>query len=932
MTESSGAMDYSWTLNLPKTDFPMKADLPHREPEIERFWDEIDLYRKTQEKHAPRGRYVLHDGPPYSNGDVHVGNAMQNKLPKDFIVKFKTMQGFRAPYVPGWDNHGMPIENNVSMEFRKAGKRPTNIELRKRCREYASHWVDVQKKQYKRLGIGGDWENPYLTMSKDFEGMTVRVFAELALQGYIYRGLRPIHWCYHDETALAEAELEYRDHESPSIFVRFPLVRDPKGVFADQPVEDSYAVIWTTTPWTIPANLALAVHPEFDYVIVQVGRDRYLLAAELLGHTMASIGIHEYHVVRKLVGRDLEGLVFRHPIFDRESPVVFADYVTLTEGTGIVHTAPGHGREDFMTGLEYGLEILSPVDERGHFTEEAGQFAGMSIKEGDKAVVDALRERGALLACAVLQHSYPHCWRCHNPVIFRATVQWFLSMDHKDLRARELEAIEGVRWLPEDSYNRIKTAMESAPDWCLSRQRAWGVGIPVFYCENCRAEVMTHESFEAVVRAVEAEGSDVWFEKPAEEILPSGFKCPKCGGDRFSKETDVLDVWFDSGSTCRAVLESRPELGFPADLYIEGYDQFRGWFGKSLNIGVATKGAPPYRAVAAHGMTTDAQGLKMHKSRGNVIRTADVTARYGADVIRLTASSFDLFSDARLSEEVLQRATDAYRRLRNTFRFLLGNLYDFDPGRDSVAREDMPEIDRWILHRLQEIAAEVTAGYEAFELQRVFHTAHNFAAVDLSALYLDIIKDRLYASAPRGIERRSAQTALYEILSTMVRALAPVLAHTAEEVWRLIPGENKALSVHLTDFPEAKAEFVDQQLAERWQRIFEVRDEAYRAIEQARQSGVIGKPLESRVRISAPEPLYSFLHPYAEDLPAVLIVSQVVLDQAAEGKELSIEVTPPEGRKCDRCWLVLESVGEDAEHPTLCERCAEVVSEIAKGE
>jgi isoleucyl-tRNA synthetase len=922
-------MDYSKTVNLPKTEFPMKADLPHREPEIQQFWDEIGLYRKTQEKPAPRGKFVLHDGPPYSNGDVHVGNTMQNKLPKDFIVKFKTMRGFRAPYVPGWDNHGMPIENNVTAEFRKAGKHPEKIELRRRCREYASHWVDVQRKQYKRLGIGGDWENPYLTMSKDFEAMIVQVFAELAKQGYIYRGLRPIHWCCHDETALAEAELEYRDHESPSIFVRFPLVRDPNGVFGEHPADHNYAVIWTTTPWTIPANLALAVHPDYDYNVVDVGQDRYLLASDLLEHTMASIGVRDYRIAGRLAGRKLEGLVFRHPIFERDSPVVLADYVTLSEGTGVVHTAPGHGREDFLTGQQYGLEILSPVDERGHFTEEAGQFAGMSIKRGDTAVVEALADRGALLAQSMLKHSYPHCWRCHDPVIFRATVQWFLDMDHNNLRQSELEAIESVQWLPQDSYNRIKATMESAPDWCLSRQRAWGVGIPVFYCEGCGAEMMTDESFGAVIKLLQAEGSDAWFEKPAAEILPKGFKCPDCGGSRFTKETDVLDVWFDSGSTCRAVVEARPELGFPADLYLEGYDQFRGWFGKSLNIAMATRGAPPYRAVAAHGFGVDAQGFAMHKSRGNVIRTTDVTTKYGADVVRLTSSSFNLFSDARLSEEVLQRATDAYRRLRNTFRFLLGNLYDFDPERHRVARDDMLEIDRWIMHRLQQVIQEITAGYEEYEFHRVFHTAHNFAAVDLSAIYLDIIKDRLYASAPDDPMRRSAQTALYEILSTMVRALAPVLAHTAEEVWRYLPGEGKALSVHLADFPEVKHEFQDEELAARWQRLFDLRDEVYRTIEQARQSGVIGKPLESRVRISAPPALYDFLSEnVSNDLPSVLIVSQVVLERAPEGQPLSVEVEPPEGRKCERCWLVLETVGGDAKHPTLCARCAEVVSGI----
>ncbi len=918
-------MDYGKTVNLPKTDFPMRADLTKREPDIERFWEEIDLYRLTQEKDAPRGKYILHDGPPYSNGDIHVGNAMQNKLPKDFIVKFRTMMGFRSPYVPGWDNHGMPIENNVSAEFRKAGKKPDKLELRKRCREYASHWVEVQKGQYRRLGIGGDWDNPYLTMSKEYEGMTVKVFSELAEQGYIYRGLRPIHWCYNDETALAEAEIEYADHESPSIFVRFPLVADPNGVFAGHPSQNSYVIIWTTTPWTIPANLAVAAHPDYDYVLVDIGGDRYLLAAELLSHTLAQIGITEYKVAKKIKGTELEGVVFRHPIFDRESPVVFADYVTLTEGTGIVHTAPGHGREDFMTGQQYGLGVLSPVDSKGRFTEEAEQFAGMTIKQGNSAVMDELEKRGALLAHSIVRHSYPHCWRCHQPVIFRATVQWFLDMNHKDLKSRELDLIDSVEWLPHESHNRIKATMESAPDWCLSRQRVWGVGIPVFYCDECGEVIMTHESLEAATKLVYAEGSDAWFEKPAQAILPAGFTCPKCGAAQFNKETDVLDVWFDSGSSCRAVLEQRPELGYPADLYFEGYDQFRGWFGKSLNIGVATKGEPPYRTVAANGFGVDGLGRKMSKSIGNVINTSDVTNKYGADVVRLTASSFSVFADARLSDEVFQRATDAYRRIRNTFRYFLGNLSGFDPATDMVPRKEMLEIDRWILHRLQQVISEVTAGYESLEFHRVFHTVHNFAAVDLSALYLDIIKDRLYASAPNELKRRSAQTALYELLTVLVSLLAPIVVHTAEEVWKFVPGEGRSVSVHLADFPVVRDEFVDEALAAKWQRIFEVRDQAYQALEEARQAGTIGKPLESRVTITTGNSVFDLLKPYESELPALLIVSQVVLEESPNSEETKVTVETPKGEKCARCWLVLESVGCTEEHPTLCARCIDAI-------
>ena len=918
-------MDYSKTVNLPKTDFPMRANLPDREPDYQRFWEEIDLYRASLEKPAPAGAYVLHDGPPYSNGDVHVGNAMQNKLPKDFLTRFMSMRGYRAPYVPGWDNHGLPIENNVAAEFRKAHKTPTKLELRKRCREYAGSWVDKQRSQYKRLGIRGDWDNPYLTMATEYEADEIRVFASLALKGYIYRGLRPIHWCVFDETALAEAEIEHETHSSPSIFVRFPLVEDPKGVFAG--ASESHAIIWTTTPWTIPANVAMAVHPDYEYALVKSGESTYLMAAELREATLSAIGA-EGRVVKTVKGSELEGLVFKHPLFDRKSPIVFADYVTLEDGTGIVHTAPGHGREDFQTGQKFGLPIINPVDEKGVFTEEAEQFAGLRVLgEGNGAVVEALREAGALLADGEVEHSYPHCWRCHKPVIFRTTVQWFLNMEHDNLRQRILEAIEDVKWMPNDGKTRTISLMESAPDWCLSRQRSWGVGIPVFYCQSCNKEVMTRESFDAAFEAVREGGSDAWFEKSAEEILPKGFACPHCGGSSFTKENDVLDVWFDSGSSWSAVLAARDELGVPADLYYEGYDQYKAWFGKSFIVSMAITGKPPFKAVTAHGFVVDALGRAMHKSRGNVVKTTDVISKFGADVIRLTASSFDIFSDAKLSDEALQRSTDAYRRIRNTFRFLLGNLYDFDPEKDSVPYKDMLEMDRWILHRLQKLIGTVTDGYDNCEFHRVFHSANNFCTVDLSAQYMDILKDRLYASGPDSRKRRSAQTALHTLLSVLVRVLAPVLAHTSEEVWKFMPGENRPASVHLAEFPQVDAAMIDEHVESRWQRLLDVREEVYKTLEQARQSGVVGKPLESRIELKAPGALYDFLKDYEDQLPALFIVSQVALNKG-DGDALAVEVVAPEGEKCERCWLVLESVGHQDGHPGLCARCGEVVSKL----
>jgi len=917
-------MDYSKTVNLPKTDFPMKADLPHREPEIHKFWDEIDIYARMLEKPAPRGEFILHDGPPYSNGDIHIGHAL-NKLLKDFIVRYKTMQGYKTPFIPGWDNHGLPIEQKVSENMRKKQLTPTLLEMRKACREYAAGWVDKQREQFMRLGAVGDWFNPYLTMNYSYEATLVKVFGELALQGYIYRGLKPIHWCIYDETALAEAEIEYAQHVSHSIYVRFPLVTDPNGLFDGH--EKSYTIIWTTTPWTIPANLAVAVHPEHEYAFVDVGEDRYLIAAELVGRTMTAIGAENYCVVKTVKGSELEGMVFKHPIYDRNSVLVHADYVTLEDGTGVVHTAPGHGREDFETGQRYGLEVLNPVNEKGVFTEKAGQFAGLHIlKQGNQAVIDALKERGMLLASDKVEHSYPHCWRCHNPVVFRTTVQWFMSIDHNDLRERMLKALDSVEFYPKEAENRLRAMIENSPDWCLSRQRSWGVGIPVFYCSSCGESIITKETIDAVYKDSLQNGSDSWFEKSPAELLGPDFKCPKCGGSEFTKETDVLDVWFDSGSSSRAVVENRLNT-YPPDMYCEGSDQHRGWFNKSLVIGVATKGVSPFKHLVSHGFVLDAEGRAMSKSLGNVIAPQQVIKDVGADVLRLFVSSTDYSEDIRIGQEILKRVTDAYRRLRNTFRFLLGNLYDFDPVKDRVAVEDMLEIDQWVLHRLQEVLQDLTSAYDSLEFHKVFHTGHYFAAVDLSALYLDIIKDRFYASAPNDRNRRSAQTALYEILSTMVRALAPVLAYTAEEVWKYVPGD-KADSVHLADFPVVKDEYINRDLAAKWQRIFEVREEVYKSIEQARQTGVIGKPLESRVRILAPEPLYDFLRGYEAELPSVMIVSQVLLEKSPEGQPLSVEVSSPEGEKCQRCWLILDTVGADGEHPMLCARCAEAVSQL----
>lgn len=919
-------MDYSKTLNLPKTDFPMKANLAQREPEIQKYWADIGLYRRLQEKPAPKGLFILHDGPPYSNGDIHIGTALQNKVPKDIVVRYRSMCGYRSPYVPGWDNHGMPIENNVTKEFQKAKKTPTKLELRRRCREYAAHFVNVQREQFMRLGISGDWENPYLTMSPEFEARIVAVFGELAQAGYIYRGLRPIHWCPECQTALAEAEIEYEDKTSPSIYVRFPLKDDPNSVFSFDGAK--WTVIWTTTPWTIPANLAVAVHPDFTYVVVRHEGDLYLVAEELLPSIAEAVGWDSPHVLKKLRGSDLHGLVFRHPLFERDSPVVLADYVTLDAGTGVVHTAPGHGREDFATGRKYNLDVLCPVDQSGHFTAEAGPFAGMHIRKGDRAVISALSEVGALLAESTIQHSYPHCWRCHGPVIFRATVQWFMSVDHADLRRRALEAIKKVKWYPPESINRITAMVSNRPDWCLSRQRAWGVGIPVFYCNSCGAEILTQETINHICELVRRETADVWYAKNASELVPPGFTCPNCGAADFSKEEDILDVWFDSGSTCRAVLEGRPELRFPADLYLEGHDQHRGWFNSSLMVAMATKGEPPYRAVITNGFTVDERGRKMSKSLGNVIHPMRLIERYGADVLRLAAASFNYFEDIRLGDEALTRVADVYRRIRNTFRFILGNLYDFSPATDSVPYEQMLEIDRWALHRLQELVAQTTEAYEAYEFHPVYYQLNQFCAVDMSAFYLDVLKDRLYTFPAGSQQRRSAQTALFEIVTVLARLAAPILVHTTEEVWQYLRKLDPSLpeSIHLAGFPVVRSEYRDDAMAARWEKLLSLRGSVNKALEQARTEKRISQPLEAKVKLFLPEPEYSSVAPYRDELAGLFIVSQSELELSTDGAEAVIVVEPAQGEKCARCWLVSETVGQSAEHPKLCHRCVEAVT------
>lgn len=956
VNSNSSRGDYRNTLNITLNDkdpgaFPQRGNLPAKEPEILSRWESLDVYRKSLDKPAPHGTFILHDGPPYSNGDIHLGHAL-NKVAKDIITRFRTMQGYASPYVPGWDNHGMPIENAVARKFREEKKQVDRVTLRKACREYAAKWIDTQRAQFQRLGVRGDWANPYLTMNYAFEAKIVEVFGELAEQGFIYRGLKPVFWCATCETALADAEVEYEDHVSNSIYVRFPLHYDPNGVFEGLQLPDGsapgdpYVIIWTTTPWTIPANLAVAVHPDAEYVLVAVDSAVYLVAEPLLGATLTAIGVSAGEgseevaaptpaVLRRLKGSELDGLVFRHPLFERTSPVVLADYVTMDAGTGIVHTAPGHGKEDFETGHRYGLEVLNPVGSDGRYTAAAGgyggrQFQGLRVttighsdkdSEANGALIEALRESGNLLSASRYSHSYPHCWRCHSPLIFRATVQWFMNIDHarnqQTFRAEALKAIEAVTWYPRESVNRIISMVSNRPDWCVSRQRSWGVGIPAFYCNACGEHILSRESVSAVADLVRRESSDAWYERSPAEILPEGFVCPHCqsGAEQLRKETDVLDVWFDSGSTNRAVLESPdiwPDLHWPADLYLEGGDQHRGWFNSSLMIATATKGGAPYRSVITNGWTLDENGEAFSKSKGNGVNPLTVIEKYGADVVRWWVVSQNFMEDTRCGDNLLKQVSDMYRRIRNTFRFLINNLYDFDIETNGVSGVDMVELDRWVLARLNQVVETGENAYNRYEFHRVYQAVLNFCSVDLSAFYLDVIKDRLYASAADSRARRSAQTAMHTIADTLARLLAPILVFTTDEVWSYLRMPQKSESVHLADMPRAVP--ADEALLQRWEPLLQARDEVKKAIEEARQQGKIGNPLEARVVLPA---RLTSLAAFGDELASLLLVSQVGF---GDGEQ--IEVCPAEGVKCARCWLIKRDVGTMPGHPDLCARCS----------
>ncbi len=941
--------DWKPTLNLPRTAFPMKANLQVAEPQAIARWDAMDLYGRLRARRAGRPRFVLHDGPPYANGHIHVGQAL-NKILKDFVVKSRSMAGWDAPYLPGWDCHGLPIELKVDRELGPKKAQMSVADFRRACRRYAEQYVAIQREEFRRLGVFGEWSAPYLTMSREYQAAIVRALGRFVEQGLVYKGKKPVHWCIHCRTALAEAEVEYEPHVSPSIYVEFPATpASARTLAADVPALANRPIsvlIWTTTPWTIPSNLAIAFHPEVDYAAYDVRSTAVVLAEALAPDVARQLGVALGPPLARWKGRAFEGLAFRHPLYDRESRGVLAEYVTLDQGTGAVHTAPGHGADDFATGVRYGLEVYAPVDAGGHFLDEVGLVGGLRVFDANPRIEEALAARGRLWARGTIEHTYPHCWRCHNPVIFLATSQWFISMDAGDLRRRALAAVDQVEWIPPWGRDRIANMLATRPDWCISRQRAWGVPIPAVDCEACGAPLLTKALTDRAAEVFAREGAEAWYEQPLEAFVPAGTTCPACGGAAFRRESDILDVWFDSGSSYLAVLDARRDLPWPADLYLEGSDQHRGWFHSSLLVGLGTRGAAPYRAVLTHGFVVDEEGRKMSKSIGNVIAPQEVIRESGAEILRLWVAMVDYREDVRLGREVLARAVEAYRKIRNTFRYLIANLYDFDPARDALPLARLGELDRYALARYAEAAQRIRKAYDQYEFQTVFFTLNTLATVDLSAFYLDVSKDVLYTFAAGAPERRSTQTAMFRIADGLTRLIAPILPVTAEEIWQHLPGDREE-SVHLAEFPHDLAELGDPTLLARWTRLLRLRDVVNAATEKLRQRRVVGSSLEARVELHAAGPLADLLDHYQSLLPTLFIVSRVdfVRDPEAwktpagpdgatyvegEGSGARVIVARAEGHKCGRCWRVVGRVSADPDTNGLCDRCVEAVGLAAQ--
>ncbi len=926
--------DYGKTLNLPKTSFQMRANLPNKEPLIIKQWNKDDIYKKSLENRGEH--FILHDGPPYANGNIHIGHAL-NKILKDIILKYKRLQGYNAPYVPGWDTHGLPIELKVTEELGEKAKTMSPMQIREKCTKYAKKWVNTQMEQFKRLGIMGEWERPYLTLNPEYEAKQLEVFGELYKNGYIFKGLKPIYWSPATETALAEAEIEYRDHVSPSIFVKMEANPD---LLEKLGVDEASMVIWTTTPWTLPANVAISLHAEFEYGVYKTAKGNLVLAKGLAEKAMADMGIEESELIKEFVGADLEKTTYKHPFLERTGMIILGDHVTLEAGTGCVHTAPGHGQDDYVVGTRYGLPVISPINNKGHLTEEAGQFAGLFYKKANKEICAHIEETGHLIALKEIEHSYPHDWRSKTPVIFRATEQWFVKAEGSDLREKALEALDNVEFIPAWGRNRIGSMLENRPDWCISRQRIWGVPIPVFYNEATGAEIFEADIHERVIELVKKEGSIAWLKYSAEELIGEELLAKhNLEGVELRKETNIMDVWFDSGVSHRAVCEERENLRRPADLYLEGSDQHRGWFQTSLLTSIGSTGDAPFKTLLTHGFVNDGEGRKMSKSVGNVVSPEEVIKKYGADILRLWCASVDYRDDVKISENMLKQMAEAYRRVRNTARYILGNTSDFNPATDKVAYENLTETDKWALHKLETLKRRTTENYDKYEFYNLFQDIHYFAGIDMSAFYLDIIKDRLYTEKTDSVERRAAQTVMYEILVTMNKMIAPILSFTAEEIWSKLGEEGKeAESILLTNWYENNDEYLNEAVETKWDNLIKLRKEANKVLERARQgeNKIIGNSLDAKVILAVDNTeMKEVIQKNMKLVEDILIVSELVLADAAdetftaaeETEGLSIKVEHASGEKCERCWKYSTELGRvDAEHPTLCPRCSDVLT------
>ena len=927
------AKDYSSTLNLPSTEFPMRAGLPQREPEMIAYWESIDLYHKMLSVREDKPLFVLHDGPPFSNGNIHMGHAL-NKILKDFINKSRSMYGYKVPFIPGWDNHGMPIESAIIKQNKLDHKNMSVSDFRSACHKFAQNFIDIQREQFKRLCITADWEHPYATMSPEFEAREVKVFGEMCRKGYIYKGMKPVYWCPKDETALAEAEIEYRTDKCTSIYVKFKVKDDAGKLAGVCDLENTYFIIWTTTTWTLPGNLAIALNPDETYVVVKADNGEcYIVAEALANKTMLEGGVEKFDVLCSMPGREFEYMKAQHPFIDRESLVVNADYVTMDSGTGCVHTAPGFGADDYVTCCRYNIETIVPVDDRGYQTKDAGKFAGMYYAESNTAILEDMKESGALFASEDIEHEYPHCWRCKSPIIFRATPQWFCSVDA--FKEDAVKACEDVRWLPVWGGERMVQMIRERADWCISRQRKWGLPIPVFYCEDCDEVICNTETIDRISAIFGEKGSNAWFDMEASELLPEGFVCPKCGKTHFVKETNTLDGWFDSGSSHFSVLR---EEEWPADVYLEGADQYRGWFQASLLTDIGANGGTtaPFKTVLTHGWVVDGEGRAMHKSLGNGVDPLDMIAKYGSDLVRLWVASSDYRVDVRVSDLIFKQLSEAYRKIRNTARIILANLSDFDPNTDMVALADMEEIDRWVLAEFNELVKTCRRAYDDYEFHVIYHEVCNFCTTNLSKIYIDVTKDRVYVGKKDGQPRRAAQSAMYTVLNGLTRILAPLISFTAEEIWQAMPHASSDVreSVFLNEIPTYDETLCNAELAARWDRQFALRDDVMKALEVARAAKLIGKSLDAKVTVyTEDKDAAALLESFGADLATVYIVSdaKVVVGKAPEGaftetaSGIEVLVELADGEKCDRCWAHSTEGEHTEDGGFICAKCKAII-------